>query len=230
MGNVLTITLLESSTMRQGVFIAAALAAAVANNGVAEAFVPQAVPLRSTTVTTSLRRQHTATKNTCSATDNRRMQQHQLGRPRTSRMSMAAAGTSGEDNQESDASELEPRAEEGEGRAEGRQRRWAGLRRSLAIGSASLATFTLGATALSGLSASLQHRMGDTVSMPAAMLSARASVWKPFEKRTVGEKLGNLPAFMVTNYKGSPYLTPSGDEGAQVGVCARLQTDADVQS
>lgn len=209
------LNLLKSSTMKQGVFVAAALAVAAANSGVAKAFVPQVAPWRTTPVT-SQRRQHTATKNTCSATDNRRMQQQQLG-PRTVRMSAAAAGTSGEGEQDSDATALERRAEEGEGGGEGRQRRWAGLRRSLAIGSASLATFTLGATALSGLSAEVQHRVGGAVSMPAAMLSAKASVWKPFNKRTVGEKLGNLPAFMVTNYKGSPYLTPSGDEGTQVG-------------
>ncbi|CAN0557820.1 unnamed protein product, partial [Ectocarpus sp. 8 AP-2014] len=39
--------------------------------------------------------------------------------------------------------------------------------------------------------------------------SAEASVLRPFEKRTVEEKLANLPAFMVTNKKGSPYLSPT---------------------
>ena len=75
----------------------------------------------------------------------------------------------------------------------------AGVRRCLARGAASLATFTFGATVVSGLSADWQHRLGGAVSVPAAMQSAQASVFKPFEKRSVEEKLGNLPAFMVTN-------------------------------
>lgn len=94
--------------------------------------------------------------------------------------------------------------------------RWLGIRRSLARGAASLATFTVGATALSGLSAEVQHRTGGRVSMPAAMKSAEASIVKPFTKRTVEEKVANLPAFMVTNIKGSPFLAPTEEEGYQV--------------
>lgn len=105
---------------------------------------------------------------------------------------------------------------------EGQKRlsRRVGFRRCLVRGAASLATFTFGATAVSGLSADLQHRLGGAVSIPAAMQSAQASVFKPFGKRSVEEKLGNLPAFMVTNSKGSPYLTPTLEEGHQVG-CAK---------
>ena len=92
-----------------------------------------------------------------------------------------------------------------------------------------MATFTLGTTALSGLSADVQHRLnsGDgaaaQVSMPGAMKSAEASVFKPFSKRTVEEKLATLPAFMVTNSKGSPYLSPTGPGEPQVGRCWTAQ-------
>lgn len=94
--------------------------------------------------------------------------------------------------------------------------RWAGVRRSLARGAASYAAVTLGATAVAGLSAEVQQRSGGTVALPMAMQSARASVFKPFSKRSVGEKLGNLPAFMITNKNGSPYLTPTEEQGHQV--------------
>lgn len=98
-----------------------------------------------------------------------------------------------------------------------RQLRWAGVRRSLARGAASLATITFGATAISGVSAEVKHRTEGAVSMPLAMPSAQASIFKPFARRTVEEKLGNIPAFMITNGKGSPYLTPTPKEGHQVG-------------
>lgn len=96
----------------------------------------------------------------------------------------------------------------------GGERRWAALRRSVIRGMASLAALTLGTTMLSGMSAEAQNRMGK--SMPGALSTARASVFKPFSRRTVEEKLGNLPAFMVTNFKGSPYLVASEERGVQV--------------
>lgn len=92
--------------------------------------------------------------------------------------------------------------------------RWAALKRSFTRGAVSLAALTFGATAMSGMSAELKNRMG--ISIPGAVVSARASVFRPFTRRTVEEKLGNLPAFMVTNFKGSPYLAPSEEDGVQV--------------
>lgn len=94
--------------------------------------------------------------------------------------------------------------------------RWAGVQRSLVRGAASYAAVTLGATAVAGLSAEVQQRSGGAVALPMAMQSARASVFKPFSKRSVEEKLGNLPAFMITNKNGSPYLTPTEEQGHQV--------------
>lgn len=100
-------------------------------------------------------------------------------------------------------------------------RRWAGVQRSIARGAASYAAVTLGTAAVAGLSAEVQQRSGGAVALPMAMQSARASVFKPFSKRSVEEKLGNLPAFMITNKNGSPYLTPTGEQGHQVTLLLR---------
>lgn len=102
--------------------------------------------------------------------------------------------------------------------------RWGGLRRTLARGAASLAALTFGATALSGTSAELQHRMGKTI--PGATATARASIFKPFNKRSLEEKLATVPAFMVTNINGSPYLTPSFVPGEQLAVFFTNYDDA----
>ncbi|CAM9820512.1 unnamed protein product, partial [Discosporangium mesarthrocarpum] len=80
--------------------------------------------------------------------------------------------------------------------------RWQRLQRSLLHGAISMAAFTFGATAVfSGV----HSRLG--VDVPGATAPAEASIFKPFNKRTVQEKLANLPAFMVVNRGGSPYLT-----------------------
>ncbi|CAN0409322.1 unnamed protein product [Pylaiella littoralis] len=166
---------------------------------------------------------------TCSAVDNRRFRRASSRSPLPTGVTTAAAaeGRGGGGEPEGNPA---PFASMEEGK-----RRWAaGARRSLARGAASLATFTVGATALSGLSADLQHRLnsGDdssaatVVSIPTAMKSAQASVLKSFEKRTVEEKLGNLPAFMVTNRQGSPYLSPTRPNEPQLAVFFTNLADA----
>lgn len=162
--------------------------------------------------------QHQQQKSTCSAIDNRRFRR---AGPITALPASAMVQAAGEAADPGDA-ELSPSSIGEGGQRPQKERRWAaGARRALVRGAASLATFTLGATALSGMSADVQHRLnrGDgatVVSMPGAMKSAEASVFKPFEKRTVEEKLANLPAFMVTNAKGSPYLSPTEANEPQV--------------
>lgn len=193
----------------------AAIAAAVAAKS-AQAFVAPARTSSPSCWQTGAASQHQQPRDTCSAADNRRFRR---AGSNTGASPLAASRAEVDDE---DLCSPPAAAEE-----DPPKRRWAGARRSLARGAASLATFTVGATALSGLSAGVQHRLnsGDgaavVVSMPAAMKSAEASVFKPFQKRTVEEKLANLPAFMVTNDKGSPYLSPSEDGAPQVCVLRR---------
>ncbi|CAN0276727.1 unnamed protein product, partial [Laminaria digitata] len=157
-------------------------------------------------------------QHTCSAIDSRCLR----------RATTLAATAAQSDEPAADAASAAalPSAEQLELEEGQRQSRRAGVRRCLARGAASLATFTFGATAVSGLSAELQHKLGGAVSVPAAMQSAQASVFKPFGKRSVEEKLGNLPAFMVTNSKGSPYLTPNVEGGHQMAVFFTNLADA----
>lgn len=204
-----------------GGVIAAVATAVVATKG-AHAFVPPACASSWRTGLAASQHQQHPQDNTCSAIDNRRFR-------RASATIMAlpasdAAQAAGEAAGPEDAELSSSGVGEG-GQRPQQKRRWAaGARRSLVRGAASLATFTLGATALSGLSADVQHRLNTAggesaatvVSMPGAMKSAEASVFKPFEKRTVEEKLANLPAFMVTNAKGSPYLSPTEANEPQV--------------
>lgn len=187
----------RSMAPKLGFLIAVVFAVAATHD--VRAFMPPGRAAPSWRATTAGRR------HTCSAADSRDI------RPATA----VHASTTG-DNADALAT-----AAAGSSNAEGQEesgvRRWAGIRRSLARGAVSFTAVTLGATALSGLSAEIQQRLGGAVAMPMAMGSAEASVVKPFSKRSVEEKLGNLPAFMVTNAKGSPYLTPTGREGHQVG-------------
>ena len=140
--------------------------------------------------------------NTCLATSCRRSRQ------------IAAAAR---ENDASDAVATRTTCNKEEGRCIGR---WARVRRSVALGAASFTAVLLGTTTVAGLLAEVEEKLGGTVALPMAMKSAHASVLKPFSKRSVEEKLGNLPAFMVTNNKGSPYLTPTQEEGHQVIVVA----------
>ena len=202
-------TLVPAATMRPtgGVIVAATLVFGAVHGS--QAFAPPrcasswrtASAAAGTAHTTSRKEQHT-----CSAIDSRCLR-------RAGALDATAA-----DSEETPASAVASSLEEQlEVEKRQRQSRRAGIRRCLTRGAASLATFTFGATAVSGLSADLQHRLGGAVSIPAAMQSAQASVFKPFGKRSVEEKLGNIPAFMVTNSKGSPYLTPNMEGGHQVG-------------
>ncbi|CAN0070850.1 unnamed protein product [Ectocarpus sp. 6 AP-2014] len=191
--------------------LAAVATAVVAAKG-AQAFVaPSGASCPSSLRAGATSRQQQQQPYTCSATNNRRSRR--APPPPLAAAAAAAARGAGEDDHCPPADA----AREGKGR-------WAGARRSLARGAASLATFTVGATALSGLSADVQHRLNSrdgaavVVSIPAAMELAEASVLRPFEKRTVEEKLANLPAFMVTNKKGSPYLSPTEPGEPQMAV------------
>ncbi|CAM9859530.1 unnamed protein product [Scytosiphon promiscuus] len=208
----------------------AAIATTVAANGV-QAFVLPAGASSTSCWQTGAASQHQQARYTCSATDNRGFRRAGSS---TGASPLAAAPRTEGDSGDRDVDSAAFVAEEG-GRPEQQQelkRRWARARRSLARGAASLATFSVGATALSGLSAGVQHRVNSgnggapVVSMPAAMKSAQASVFKSFEKRTVEEKLANLPAFMVTNDKGSPYLSPSEDGAPQLAVFFTNLADA----
>lgn len=206
-------TRVPATTMRPtgGVIVAATLAFGAVHG--TQAFAPPRCASSWRTAAAAAGTAHTSSRkeqqHTCSAIDSRCL-----------RRAMTLAATAAQSDEPaadaasaaalSSAEQLE--LEEGQ-----RQSRRAGVRRCLARGAASLATFTFGATAVSGLSAELQHKLGGAVSVPAAMQSAQASVFKPFGKRSVEEKLGNLPAFMVTNAKGSPYLTPNVEGGHQVG-------------
>lgn len=142
------------------------------------------------------------------ATDTNSNEEDRQGAASTA-FELSAAATRRQ-NTQTDAALIEGQEQDGAGR------RWPKvLRRSLARGAGSLAAFTFGATTLSGVSAEVQHRLGTPI--PGAVASARASIFKPISKRTVDEKLASVPAFMVTNYRGSPYLTPSTKQGEQVG-------------
>lgn len=150
----------------------------------------------------------------------RKMPTVSICRPRTTSMSIRVGnGCDSEDSIDPSASTMWPAEGIEQGGVEGEkdsrsERRWAALTRSLRRGAASLAALMLGTTTLSGISTEVQKKVGYRLPGPVAM--ARASVFKPFSKRTVEEKLGNLPAFMVTNYKGSPYLAPAEEQGVQV--------------
>lgn len=203
----------------------AAFATAVVATKVAHGFVQ---PMRVSSLRTGAASQHQQHRDTCSAIDNRRFRRDSVAT--TAALPASAGEDAGRERAELSCSGVEEQEEVVE-RPKSKRRWAAGARRSLARGAASLATFTFSATALSGLSADLQHRLnagGDgatTVSMPGAMKSAEASVFKPFHKRTVQEKLANLPAFMVTNAKGSPYLSPTEANEPQVSdvrtLCSR---------
>ncbi len=195
----------------RGVIVAVATAVAAARG--TQAFVP---PTASSSCQTGAGSQRQQQQHTCSAVQRRRSS--------TTALPAAPAGKAGPEGGENHSSITEGERPQQQQKRQ-QKRRWAaGARRSLVRGAASLATFTLGATALSGLSADVQHRLnsGDgaaaaaEVSLPGAMKSAQASVLKPFDKRTVEEKLANLPAFMVTNAKGSPYLSPTQPGEPQV--------------
>lgn len=216
--------------------VIAAVATAVVATKSAHAFVLPARASSSWRTGAASQRQQQQRKDTCSAIDNRRFRRASAAAttalPASAPAQEAAeagdeaAAAGGPEDAELSCSGVGNEEEEEEERPR-QKRRWAaGARRSLLRGAASLATFTVGATALSGLSADLQHRLNagggggaTVVSMPGAMRSAEASVFKPFEKRTVEEKLANLPAFMVTNAKGSPYLSPTGANEPQVCMC-----------
>lgn len=191
--------------------LAAVATAVVATKGAQAFVVPSGASCSSSLRAGAASQQQQQQPYTCSATNNRRSRRA----PPPLAAAAAAARGAEEDDDHCPPADV---AREGKGR-------WAGARRSLARGATSLAAFTVGATALSGLSADVQHRVNSrdgaavVVSMPAATESAEASVFKPFEKRTVEEKLANLPAFMVTNKKGSPYLSPT--EPGEPQVCAR---------
>lgn len=195
----------------RGALVTVAVAVAVAHG--AHAFVQPSCALAWRTTSAAAATAHTTQSrnrpHTCSVVDNRRL------RPATMRVSNS-------EDADISASAVDALVMEEERTGEGQPGlRWAGVRRSLARGAASVAAFTFGATALSGLSAEVQHRVGGGVSMPAAMESAQASIFRPFAKRTVEEKLSNIPAFMITNVKGSPYLTPTTEDGHQVGGVGR---------
>lgn len=202
-------TRVPAATMRptRGVIVAATLAFGAVHGP--QAFAPPRCASSWRTASAAAGTAHTNSgkeQHTCSAIDSRCL-----------RRAVALAATAAESEEPHASSSASPSADQLEMEEGQRQSRRAGVRRCLARGAASLATFTFGATAVSGLSADLQHRLGGAVSIPAAMQSAQASVFKPFGKRSVEEKLGNLPAFMVTNAKGSPYLTPNVEGGHQVG-------------
>ena len=200
--------------------VIAAVATAVVATKSAHAFAP---PTRASQWRTGAASQHQQRQETCSAIDNRRFRRASAATTALPASAPAQSAAEAADPKDAELSCSRVAEEEEEEERPRQKRRWAaGARRSLLRGAASLATFTVGATALSGLSADLQHRLnagGDgatVVSMPGAMKSAEASVFKPFEKRTVEEKLANLPAFMVTNAKGSPYLSPTEANEPQV--------------
>ncbi|CAM9119021.1 unnamed protein product [Chrysoparadoxa australica] len=56
--------------------------------------------------------------------------------------------------------------------------------------------------------------------------AAEAAALKKYSKRTVKEKLANIPCFMIVNSGGQPFLTPSGT-GEQQGVFFLSYADAD---
>lgn len=216
-----------TAIMRPTGGVIAAVATAVVATNCAHAFVP---PARASSWRTGAASQHQPPQDTCSAIDNRRFRRATAATTMALPVSAAPAQVeaAAEDPEDAELS-CSGIGEQEEERPQ-QKRRWAaGVRRSLLRGAASLATFSVGATALSGMSADLQHRLnagGDgatVVSMPGAMKSAEASVFKPFEKRTVEEKLANLPAFMVTNARGSPYLSPTEAHEPQVRQDVRLR-------
>ena len=210
----------------------ATVATAIIATKTTHAFVPRA---RASSCRAGATSQHQPRQDTCSAIDNRRFRRASaaattvLPASATAQAAAKSASEAAEGGLKDAGPSCSLVGEEGEEEEEeeGRpQQRWrwaaGGARRALLRGAASFATFSVGATALSGMSADLQHRLnagrdGATVmSVPGAVKSAEASVFKPFEKRTVEEKLANLPAFMVTNANGSPYLSPTEPNEPQV--------------
>ncbi|CAM9124340.1 unnamed protein product [Phaeothamnion confervicola] len=88
----------------------------------------------------------------------------------------------------------------------------------------SFAAFTLGAPVIGG--AVRTHHGGDGAAVRAGVAEA-GILTKRFDKRTLKEKLSNVPVFMVVSREGQPYLTPSPSDDSQMAVIYTCVEDAE---